>query len=66
MATGWTIEWGAGLQETLERGAHLGSCSRLGRTTMEPAKRPEPEQAEHEEGQEQEQEYMKGHTILAA
>jgi len=53
--------WAAGLEQTVEHGAHLGSCSRLGRTMMEPAKRPQPQQAEHEEGHEQEQTHMKGH-----
>jgi hypothetical protein len=58
MATGRTIKRGSGFEQTVERSVHLGSCSRLGRTRMEPAKRPKPEQAEYEEGYEQEQKHM--------
>jgi hypothetical protein len=61
-STGRAIVWAAGPQQPVECPAHLGSCSRLDRTRMEPAKRPQPEQAEHEQGHEQEQKSLvKGH-----
>jgi hypothetical protein len=59
--TGRAVVWAAGLEETVERGVHLGCCSRLGRTMRKPAKRPQPEQAEHEEGHEQAHIPMNGH-----
>ena len=33
-ATGWTIEGGAWLEKTVDRGAHLRCCSRVGRAMM--------------------------------
>ena len=60
--TGRAISWGARLEQTVERAAHLGSCSRRGRIVMEPAKTPQQREREQEEGHEQEHEPMNGHT----
>src|SRR6516164_5278030 len=43
-SAGRAIAWAAGLHQPVEGRAHLGSCSRLDRTRMGPAKRPQPEQ----------------------
>jgi hypothetical protein len=59
--TGGAVVWGARLEETVERTAHLRCCSRLGRTRMGPPKRTKQEQAEQEEGHEQEEQPMVGH-----
>jgi hypothetical protein len=59
-ATGWTIAWGAWLEETLDRGMQR-HCSRVGRAMMGQGKVPKPCQGENEEEQEQEQKQMLGH-----
>jgi len=41
-------------------------CSPVGKALMEQRKATKPRQGEHEKAQKQEQEHMKGHTILAA
>jgi len=46
-ATGWTIERGAWLEETLDRGVHR-HCSRVGRAMMGPVKVTKPHHEEHE------------------
>ena len=61
-ATGWTIEGGARLEKTLDRGAHLRCRSRVGRAMMGPGKMIKLCQREHEQEQEHEQEHMKVHT----
>ncbi len=48
------IAWTAGLEQTLEPGAHLGSCSRLGRTWMGPTQGAKQREREDEEEHEQE------------
>jgi hypothetical protein len=59
-AKGWTIEGGAWLEKTVDRGVSR-RCFRLGRALMAPEKVAKPRQAEHEAEQEQEQEHVKGH-----
>ncbi len=65
MATGRTIAWGAGLEETVGRGVYR-PCSPVGKSMMEHIQATKPQQGDHEKEQKQEQEHMKGHTILAA
>jgi hypothetical protein len=48
------IVWAAGLEVTVEHGAHLGGCSRLGRALMGPAKSTKQREREQEEEHEQE------------
>ena len=50
--TGRAIVWAAGFEQTVEPGAYLGSCSRLGRTRMRPAQGIKQREKEHEEEQE--------------
>jgi hypothetical protein len=52
--------WAARLEQTVEPGAHLGSCSRLGRTKMRRTKGAKQREREGEE--EQEQEHLVVHT----
>ncbi len=47
--TGGAIVWAAGLEQTVERGAHLGCCSRLGRTWMGPTQGTKQHEREQEE-----------------
>ena len=65
MATGRTIEWGARLEQAVDHRMY-SPCSPVGKAMMEHIRVPKPQQGEHEKEQKAEQEYMKGHTILAA
>jgi hypothetical protein len=51
--TGGAVVWAARLEQTLEPGAYLGSCSRRGRTRIGPAKRTQQHQREDEQEHEQ-------------
>src|SRR5579859_7849559 len=59
-ATSWTIEWGAWLEESMNRSVQR-HYSRMGRAMMEPIKVPKPCWGEYEAGQEQEQKQMLRH-----
>jgi hypothetical protein len=60
--TGGAIVWAAGLEAQVERGAYLGSGSRLGRTMMGPAKETQPRKRVQEDTQEQKNGHVMRHT----
>src|SRR5512135_678839 len=61
--TGRAIVWGTWLEQTGERRAHLGCCSRPDRTRMGPAKGTQQRQKEDE--QEHEQKHMQVHEAFS-
>jgi hypothetical protein len=59
--TGGAVIWGARLEVSVERTAHLRCCSRLGRTWMGPAQGPQ----QREKEQEEEQEHLMVHEAFS-
>jgi len=65
MATGWTIAWSAGLEETADHRVER-PCSPVGKVMVEQRKATKPRQGEQKKEQKQKHEHMKDHTILTA